>query len=73
MEKLNNAKGKEYVEVNQKIKAFRMVYSMGTIKTELVSNENDICIFKAAVSILDDEEYIVLDTGSAYEKEIVYL
>ena len=64
-----NIKGKEYAEVNQRIKAFRMVYPMGTIKTELVSNENGICIFKAEVSILDDGEYIVLGTGSAYEKE----
>lgn len=64
-----NIKGKEYAEVNQRIKAFRMVYPMGTIKTELVSNENGICIFKAEVSILDDGEYIVLGTGFAYEKE----
>ena len=29
-----NIKGKEYAEVNQRIKAFRMVYPEGFIKTE---------------------------------------
>ena len=58
-------KGKEYAEVNQRIKAFRMVYPTGTIETELISNENGICIFRAEVSNND----IVLGTGTAYEKE----
>ena len=31
-----NIKGKEYAEVNQRIKAFRMVYPEGSIITELV-------------------------------------
>ena len=60
-----NIKGKEYAEVNQRIKAFRMVYPHGSIKTELLSNENGICIFKAIV----EDEGIVLGTGTAYEKE----
>ena len=29
-----NIKGKEYAEVNQRIKAFRMVYPEGKIKTK---------------------------------------
>lgn len=58
-------KGKEYAEVNQRIKAFRMVYPTGTIATELISNENGICIFKATVS----NNEIILGTGTAYEKE----
>ena len=44
-----NIKGKEYAEVNQRIKAFRMVYPTGTIETEMLSNENGVCIFKATV------------------------
>lgn len=60
-----NIKGKEYAEVNQRIKAFRMVYPHGTIDTELISNENGVCIFKATVG--DGET--VLGTGTAYEKE----
>lgn len=59
-------KGKEYVEVNQRIKAFRMVYPMGTIETEMISNENGVCIFRATIS---DDECHVLATGTAYEKE----
>lgn len=60
-----NIKGKEYAEVNQRIKAFRMVYPTGSIETDLISNENGICIFQATVSNGDT----VLGTGTAYEKE----
>lgn len=63
--KTTDIKGKEYAEVNQRIKAFRMVYPTGTIKTELISNENGICIFKAIVA----NSEIILGTGTAYEKE----
>lgn len=59
-------KGKDYAEVNQRIKAFRMVYPMGEIKTTLVSNENGVCIFKA--EIFDEDRYMIA-TGHAYEKE----
>lgn len=59
-------KGKEYAEVNQRIKAFRMVCPNGTIKTEMLSNENGICIFQAGVY---DEQGDLLGTGTAYEKE----
>ena len=58
-------KGKPYMEVNQRIKAFRMVYPNGTIKTEMLSNENGVCIFKA--TIWNDNK--LLATGTAYEKE----
>ena len=63
--KTTDIKGKEYAEVNQRIKAFRMVYPMGTIQTTLISNDNGVCIFKAIVA----NEDIVLGTGTAYEKE----
>ena len=58
-------RGKEYAEVHQRIKAFRMVYPEGTIETEMLSNENGVCIFKATVKNID----IVLGVGHAYEKE----
>lgn len=65
-----NIKGKEYAEVNQRIKAFRMLYPNGTIKTKLLNNENGICIFKAVVGYLDENQnLIILGTGTAYEKE----
>lgn len=64
-----NIKGKEYAEVNQRIKAFRMVYPNGVIETEMVSNENGICIFKAFVGYKEGNELYKLATGTAYEKE----
>ena len=64
--KTTDIKGKEYAEVNQRIKAFRMVYPEGTITTELLSNENGVCIFRAVVS---NNEGKVIGTGTAYEKE----
>lgn len=63
--KNTNIKGKDYAEVNQRIKAFRMVYPSGTIQTEMVSNENGVCIFRAIISTKNE----ILATGTAYEKE----
>ncbi|AIF54447.1 hypothetical protein LDB3_022 [Lactobacillus phage Ld3] len=34
--KSTDIKGKGYIEVNQRIKAFRQVYPTGTISTEIV-------------------------------------
>lgn len=74
-------KGKDYVEVNQRIKAFRKLYPEGTIETEMISNENGVCVFKANVYIPEyDEEAVgmgvklcqskrIVATGHAYEKE----
>ena len=59
-------KGREYAEVNQRIKAFRMVYPQGIIETQMISNENGVCIFKAEVS---EPGGLLLGTGYAYEKE----
>ena len=64
--KTTDIKGKEYAEVNQRIKAFRMVYPQGSIITDMVSNGNGVCVFKATVST---EDGVVLGTGTAYEKE----
>jgi len=70
--KTTDIKGKEYAEVNQRIKAFRMIYPQGFIETEMLSNENGTCIFKAIVGIKSIREGIkdlILGTGTAYEKE----
>lgn len=69
-----NVSGKDYAEVNQRIKAFRMVYPQGFISTEMVSNENGVCIFKASVGYTELGPHmeaipVVLGTGTAYEKE----
>ena len=63
-------KGKEYAEVNQRIKAFRMLYPEGIIDTRMESNENGICIFKAQVGYYEEDGCVRwLGTGYAYEKE----
>lgn len=63
-------KGKQYAEVPQRIKAFRMMYpDDGFIITEMVSNENGVCVFKATVGRYIGGEAFTLSTGTAYEKE----
>lgn len=64
--KTTDIKGKEYAEVNQRIKAYRMVYPNGTIRTKLAKLENGICVFMAEVTNNDGD---VIATGTAYEKE----
>lgn len=59
-------KGKDYAEVNQRIKAFRMVKPNGTIETEILSLDKGVCLMKATVK---DEGGRVLGIGHAYEKE----
>ena len=61
-----DVKGKNYAEVNQRIKAFRMLYPAGVIETEILSVENGVCIMKATIK--DDNDHI-LGVGHAYEKE----
>ena len=56
----------DYVEVNQRVSAFRKLYPTGTIRTTMISNENGVCIFKAEI-FTDKAE--ILSTGYAYEKE----
>lgn len=66
-ESLNSldVKGKDYIQVNERVKAFRMVYPEGTIQTEMLSNDNGVCVFKASAYNGD----LLLATGHAYEKE----
>lgn len=75
---------KDYVEVNQRIKAFRMVYPQGAIETEIVSGidniiGNSMVIIKATVSntytIVDskngtvEQQKLILGTGYAMEEK----
>ena len=74
-----DVKGKQYAEVNQRIKAFRMLYPEGTIETEIVGISDGVCIMRATISstkvFYDAKEdkinsiKIILGTGTAYEKE----
>jgi hypothetical protein len=58
--------GRNYAEVFQRVNAFRGICPNGAIKTEMLSNEGGVCIFRATV--LDDAGNI-LGTGTAYERE----
>ena len=60
-----DVKGKAYVQVNERVKAFRQLYPEGTIQTELISDSDGVCTFKATVLVAD----LVLATGYAQEKE----
>ena len=59
-----NIKGKEYAEVNSRVLAFYEGCPGGAIVTQLVSNEDGLCVFKATVM---DEQGQVIATGHAYE------
>lgn len=61
-----NIKGKEYVEVNERVKYFRQRFKGWSIETELISDDNGVCTFKA---IIKDENGVMKATGHAYEKE----
>lgn len=75
--KTTDIKGKDYAEVNQRIKAFRMVYPRGFIITHLVSNENGICMFEAEVgyyvehNTIADDKYGKMFQDSYLEKVIL--
>lgn len=60
-----NIKGKEYIEVNERIKYFRANYPDGRIITDIISIKDGVCIFKADIFIGDN----LVATGHAYEKE----
>lgn len=58
--------GKEYGLVQERVNAFRSLFPEGMILTEMLSNEDGMCVFKATVY---DDAGKVLATGHAYERE----
>lgn len=64
--KTTDVKGKDYAEVNQRIKAFRSICPDGCIETVMLSCNDGVCVIQA---IVKDENGKVLGTGHAYEKE----
>ena len=68
--KFSDIKGKNYAEVPQRVKAFRMLYPQGFIITDMVSNDGGVCVFKATAGYYGENgEAYTLGTGTAYEKE----
>lgn len=58
-------RGKEYAEVPQKVTAFRKLFPMGSITTDILSLENGMVVMKAVASV----DGVILGEGIAYEKE----
>lgn len=64
--KTTDIRGKQYAEVNQRIKAFRMLCPNGCIKTKILSGQDGLVVMQASIY---DEAGHLLGTGTAYEKE----
>ena len=62
-----NIKGKDYVMVHERIKEFRKKYSNCSILTEMLSNNDGVCVFKAMIYLGGKEGCVAV--GHAYEKE----
>jgi len=59
-------KGKDYIEVNERLMYFRDNYDGYRLITEIIELKNDRVVMKASVI---DKDGIVIATGHAYEKE----
>lgn len=57
---------KEYAQVNERVKAFRMVHPLGTIQTKIIALENGVVTMQTEIL---DEDGRLLATGFAQEKE----
>ena len=71
LKKKNGQKMGEYVEVNQRIKAFRQVYPMGTITTKIINLENNGVLMQATV--LDDDGKTLATGYASEEKEASFI
>lgn len=67
--KTTDIKGKDYAEVNQRIKGFRQLFPEGFILTRIESLENGMVIITAEVGKYEEGQKIILAKGTAYEKE----
>ena len=68
--KTTNIKGKDYAEVNQRIKAFRQLYPDGFIKTNIVELDMTagIIVMRAQVGYyLENGREIMLGEGTSFE------
>ena len=61
-----DVKGKAYVQVNERVKAFREICPSGCISTEIISLDNGVVTMTAKIT---DENGMLLATGTAQEKE----
>lgn len=64
-----DVKGKRYVMVNEKVKAFRMLCPEGFIHTNILSLENGVVVMQSKAGFYDDGEERILGTGLAFERQ----
>lgn len=63
-------KGKDYIPVNERVKAFRMIYPDGCIETELIKYEDGVIVMKASVfGHYENIPHSLMATGYAKEVE----
>lgn len=62
--KTMNIKGKPYVLVNERIKAFRNKYDGWSLESEVLEMTNERCVIRA---IIKDDKGVIRATGIAYE------
>lgn len=67
--KTGKTSSKEYAEVNQRIRAFRLVYPDGFITTEILSHENGTVVIQATCGFRIGTEVCILGQGTASETE----
>ena len=62
-----NIKGRQYIDVAQRIQGFRDLYPQGRIVTEMVADDGKRCVFKAEAYDMAEGGAGLLATGHAYE------
>lgn len=63
-----NVKGKEYVVVPQRVKAFRKLYPQGFISTEILRDDGETVVMRAFAGYYTESgQQITLGTGTAFE------
>ena len=66
LEAIDIGKGKKYVTVNERIKAFRKYFPNLSLTTEIYNYTPGVVVMQSTIT---DEDGRVLATGTAYEKE----
>ena len=64
-------RGREYIVVPQRVKAFRKLYPQGFIITKIISNEGGVCVMQARAGYYDPDsgDPVILGTGYAFERQ----
>ena len=64
-----DVKGKNYIMVPQRVRAFRQLYPEGFIHTKLVSLADGVCVMQSEAGYYENGVPIVLGTGMAFERQ----